>query len=91
MTDIDNEINIDDKKCDADKNFIAPITNSVIDLVIKEIKKRKTKEKIMKNIIDPLLKDLSIRYYPHFITITIALVVIIILLITILLVNVFQK
>jgi hypothetical protein len=65
-------------------NYIGPITNSVIDGIIKEINKKKTKEKIMKNVIDPLLCDLSIRYYPHFVTITIVLVLIIILLIAIL-------
>jgi len=65
-------------------NYIGPITNSAIDGIIKEINKKKTKEKIMKNIIDPLLCDLTVRYYPHFVTITFVLVVIIILLIAIL-------
>jgi hypothetical protein len=67
-------------------SYVGPITNSVIDGVIKEINKKKTKEKIMRHVIDPLLCDLSIRYYPHFITITIVLVVIIILLIAILII-----
>ena len=80
-----------EEKLSEKNKFIVPMTNSIIDCIIKEINKKKTKEKIMKSVIDPLLKDLSIRYYPHFIIITLVLLVIIILLITILLVNVFQK
>jgi cytochrome c-type biogenesis protein CcmH/NrfF len=72
-------------------NFIGPITNSMLDNVIKEIKKKKNKEKIMKNIIDPLLCDITNRYYPHFMTITIILIVMVILLITILIMIVVQK
>ena len=58
------------------QRMFGPITNSVIDGVISEIKKKKTKEKIMKNIVDPLLCDLTTRYYPYLITITIILVLI---------------
>lgn len=72
-------------------NFIGPLTNSMLDNVIKEIKKKKNKEKIMKNIIDPLLCDITNRYYPHFMTVTIILVLMVILLITILIMIVIQK
>jgi len=70
---------------------IGPITESLLNKAIKEINKKKTKEKIMKGIIDPLLKDLTDRYYPYFITITSVLIVIIILLISILVLLVIQK
>jgi hypothetical protein len=72
-------------------SYVGPFTNGIIDDVIKEIKKKKTKEKIMKHIIDPLLCDLSTRYYPHFITITTILIVIILLLISILIMVVLQR
>jgi hypothetical protein len=65
-------------------NYIGPITSGIIDKIIKEIKKKETKEKIMINIIDPLLKDLSTRYYPHFMVITIILIVIVVMLLAIL-------
>lgn len=71
--------------------YIGPMTNAIIDGVTNEIKKKKTKEKIMRNIIDPLLKDLSVRYYPYFVSITIVMAVIIILLIAILILLVLQK
>lgn len=71
--------------------YIGPMTNGIIDAVSKEIKKRKTKEKIMSGIIDPLLCDLSMRYYPHLITITVILVIIILLLISILVLLVIQR
>jgi len=70
--------------------YIGPITETFIDKITKELKKSKTKEKIMKGIIDPLLKDLSVRYYPHFITMTTTLIIIIVLLISILILLVIQ-
>lgn len=70
---------------------IGPITETILNKAIKEINKKKTKEKIMRGVIDPLLKDLSNRYYPYFITITSVLIVIIILLISILVLLVIQR
>ena len=45
----------------------------------------------MKNIIDPLLCDLFMRYYPHLLSITIILIIMIILLISILILLLIQK
>ena len=73
------------------QRMFGPITNSVIDGVISEIKKKKTKEKIMKNIVDPLLCDLTTRYYPYLITITIILVLIVVLLLSILIMMTVQQ
>ena len=70
---------------------IGPMTNSFIDKITSEVKKKKTKEKIMKGIVDPLLRDISTRYYPYLITITSILVIIIILLIAILILLALQK
>jgi pyridoxal/pyridoxine/pyridoxamine kinase len=64
--------------------YIGPATDAVIDGIIKELKKKQTKEKVMKNIIDPLLCDMSSRYYPYFMMITVILIIIIVLLISIL-------
>jgi hypothetical protein len=70
---------------------IGPITDAVINGIIKEINKKKTKDKIMKHIFDPLLGDLTARYYPHFMTVTITLVVMILLLVSILILIVLSK
>ena len=70
---------------------IGPITNGFIDKITNEVKKKKTKEKIMKGIVDPLLRDIATRYYPYLITITSILVIIIFLLIVILVLLVLQK
>lgn len=70
---------------------IGPITEILIDKCIKQIKKRKNKEKIMEYIIDPLLIDIVSRYYPYLISIMSALFVIIILLIAILILLILQK
>lgn len=71
--------------------YIGPMTDAFLDKIIKEVKKKKTKEKIMKNIIDPFLCDLTTRYYPHLITVTIILIIMVILLVTILVLSVIQK
>ena len=71
--------------------IIGSLTNTVLDSIVKEMKKQKNKEKIMKNVIDPLLCDITTRYYPHFLTVTIILVVMFILLIAILIITLFKK
>jgi len=72
-------------------NCVGPITDALIDKAISEVNKKKTKEKIMSGVIDPLLKDISNRYYPHFITITSMLAVIVLLLISVLILLIIQK
>ena len=70
---------------------IGPITDNLLNSCIIEFRKENNKEKIFKNIIDPLLVDISLRYYPYFILITIILILIIILLAIILIVMIIQK
>ena len=71
-------------------NFIGPITNSLIDNIIKEFKKKEMKEKIITNICNPIIYDISIRFYPYFILILSILCIIIILLI-IIIILIFSK
>lgn len=68
---------------------ISPMIEKIINKGIKDIKKNK--EKIMKGVVDPLLSDLSQRYYPYFISITSALIVIILLLVAVIVLLVIQK
>jgi hypothetical protein len=72
---------------DLSVNFIGPMTTKIINSFIKEIKKKKNKEKIMKNIIEPILNDINDRYYPHMLTLTALLSLIIILLLLLLVLN----
>jgi pyridoxal/pyridoxine/pyridoxamine kinase len=74
-----------------DKSCVETITGYAIDEIIKGFKNKKNKSKIIKYIIDPILSDLTIRYYPHFLTIIIILVLMVILLITLLLIILFDK
>ena len=71
-------------------NFIGPITNSLIDNIIKEFKKKEMKEKITTNICDPIIYDIRIRFYPYFVLILTILCIIIILL-TIIIILLFSK
>ncbi len=72
-------------------SYIGPICDTVLETVILEVKKPETKEKIMSNIIDPLLADLMSRYYPYFIMIISILVIIIVLLFALLILNVINN
>lgn len=85
--DLDNDLD-NDKLTAKTINYIGPITDAAIDSVIREIKKKHTKEKIMSNIIDPLLLDMSSRYYPYFMMLIIVMLIIIILLVSILIINI---
>jgi hypothetical protein len=60
--------------------FIGPMTDTLINSFVKEMKKNKNKKKIMKNIVEPILNDINDRYYLHMITLIVLLIVIIILL-----------
>lgn len=68
---------------------IGTLTTSVIDTIINEIKKKKNKDKIMKNIVDPFLKDVATRYYPHFVSlITILTIIVITLIVLVVLISI---
>ena len=67
------------------------MTDAVLNSIVKELKKQENKEKIMNNIIDPLLCDLSSRYYPYFTMVIIVLLLIVILLVALLIVTVTYK
>lgn len=72
------------------ESYVGSFTGSLINNVIKEVKKKHNKEKIMTHIVDPLLSDLRTRYYPHFVTVTgmlIAIVVMLLVLLIVVLVN----
>jgi hypothetical protein len=69
------------------QTYIGPITNGIVDGLIDEFKKKKTKDKIIKNIIDPLLCDIAEKYYPHVITLMVILALMILLLISILIIS----
>jgi large-conductance mechanosensitive channel len=70
---------------------VQSLIDPVLKLISKEIKKKETRDKIMKNVIDPLFADLSTRYYPYFIIAIIILFIIVVLLIAILILTVIQQ
>ena len=65
-------------------SFIGPMTDKLVNSFTDEIKKKKNRDKIMKNIIDPILNDINDRYYPHMVTLIVMLSLIIILLLMLL-------
>ncbi len=71
--------------------FIGPITDGIVKDFINEVKKKKNRDKIMKNLIEPILSDINDRYYPHMMTLMVLLALIIILLSLLLIANAFGK
>ena len=43
-------------------SYIGPITQDLLEKCAKEIKKKETKEKIMKHLIDPVVNEFFMRY-----------------------------
>ena len=72
-------------------SYIGPITDSVIEGIIQEFRKRETKEKVMRNIIDPVLCDITARYYPYFMMLVVILLIIIVLLVAILIMTIMNR
>lgn len=70
---------------------IGPITGKFINNVVNELKKEHNKNKIIKGIIDPILQNISKRYYGHFITFTGILILMVIMLITLLVIIILNK
>ena len=46
-------------------SYIGPLTRDIIDTCSKELKKKEVKEKIMVNLIDPVVSEFFSRYYPY--------------------------
>lgn len=58
---------------------IGPITNSLLNSCVQEFNKKETRDKILNNVITPLINDLSEKYGHYMAFLFIALVIIIIL------------
>lgn len=69
------------------RSILGPITDNLIDSFVDELKKKKNRDKIMKNIVEPILTNINNRYFPHMMTLTVLLAVIIILLTWLLIAN----
>src|SRR2546427_217330 len=67
--------------------FIGPLTENIINRFIDEMKKNK--EKIMQNLIDPVLTDIEKRYYPYIMILFTCIILAILLLILLLITNIY--
>ena len=65
-------------------SYIGPLTTSILDAGINEFNKPTTREKITKNIVDPLVKEISMKLLPYFATLLILQITIVGLIIYIL-------
>jgi hypothetical protein len=65
-------------------DYLGNITDNLISTLTTQVKKKKNRDKIMKNIVEPVLKDINNKYYPHYITIISLFIMMIIMLITLL-------
>jgi hypothetical protein len=71
--------------------YIGPMTDSLLINISNELKKKKNKERIMKDIIGPILEDINKKYYPHFVSIISLFIMMILLLISLLILSIYTK
>ena len=64
--------------------YLGNITDNLIGTLTTQVKKKKNRDKIMKNIVEPVLEDINKKYYPHYITIISLFIMMILMLITLL-------
>lgn len=58
-------------------SYVGPITDAIIDAGINEFKKPSNRIKITKNIIDPIVKEISTKLLPYFATLLILQIIIV--------------
>lgn len=62
-------------------SYIGPLTKNIVDACVNEFKKKETKDRVMKNLIDPVIIELFKRYSPYIASFILIHIVIIFLLI----------
>ena len=55
-------------------------SNGLLNSCLKELKKKENRDKIMNDVIDPIVSDITCKYYPHFLLLTILQFLMVILL-----------
>jgi hypothetical protein len=70
-----------------DSSIMRSMMNNLIDTFIDELKNDENKERIMQDVIAPILDDIDDRYFPLMMSLLILLSIIIILLLFLLIVN----
>ena len=58
-------------------SYVGPITDAIIDAGINEFKKPANRAKITKNVIEPIVKEISTKLLPYFATLLILQIVIV--------------
>jgi len=72
-------------------NIVGGLTDKMIDIAATHVKNKKNREKIMKNIIEPVLTDINKKYYPHYITVISLFIIMIVMLIVLFTINICSK
>ena len=67
-------------------SYIGPWTSEILNVCINEFRKKTTREKISKNIIDPITREVTSKFVPYF-TIHIIIQILIVILLIYLIVN----
>ena len=62
-------------------SYIGPFTDTIVNTLIDEFNKKENKKKIMDNVIEPILYEVTSKYYPQVLTLFVILITITLLLI----------
>ena len=66
---------------------LGPISERIFRSMKDEMNKPDTRDMIIKNVIEPIIKDIAYKYYPYIATVIMTLLIIVILLVIILIIN----
>jgi hypothetical protein len=67
------------------------MTSKIITNIINELKKKYNKEKIMKYFIDPIIKNITDKYYSYFLSLMLILIFMVVMLIILILLIIFNR
>ncbi len=71
--------------------LLGPITSKFINNLIFEFKKKYNKDKIIKYFIDPIINDITSRYYSYFLSLILILIFMVLMLIILIVLIIFNK
>lgn len=65
------------------KSGVGYITDTIINQCIQELNKKETREKVNKNILNPIIEKINRKIYPYFLTFSVLIIIILVLIIII--------
>ena len=72
-------------------NFCGHLTSGLIKTIILELQKKTNRDKIIKHLINPVINDITSRYYSYFLSLILILIFMVLMLIILIILIIFHK